>query len=177
MLQKSKVVTDCANGAAIRHVAREKISFIQLLGEGAFGRVFLGSVDYMTPDEPTTLVAAKTLKDCHETEVREDFEREAELLSNLKHGNIVHFYGISWDGQPFMMLFEYMEYGDLNNFLRAHGPDSKLLRPERDAALTENDVDVDVALRSRRGFVGPLDMSHLFHVSGNTDREVLVAFP
>ena len=111
----------------IAHIAREKISFIQLLGEGAFGRVFLGSVDYLTKDEPTTLVAAKTLKECDGEEVRVEFEREAELLANLKHSNIVHFHGISWDGDPFMMLFEYMEYGDLNNFLRARGPDTKLL--------------------------------------------------
>jgi serine/threonine protein kinase len=111
----------------IAHIPREKISFIQLLGEGAFGRVFLGSVDYLTKDEPTTLVAAKTLKECNGEEVRIEFEREAELLANLKHPNIVHFHGISWDGDPFMMLFEYMEYGDLNNFLRARGPDTKLL--------------------------------------------------
>lgn len=75
-----------------------------------------------------TLVAAKTLKENNGEETRIEFEREAELLTNLKHPNIVHFYGISWDGDPFMMLFEYMEYGDLNNFLRTHGPDSFLMK-------------------------------------------------
>lgn len=88
----------------------------------------LGSVDYLTHDEPLTLVAAKTLKENNGEETRLEFEREAELLTNLKHPNIVHFYGISWDGDPFMMLFEYMEYGDLNNFLRTHGPDSFLMK-------------------------------------------------
>ena len=84
-------------------------------------------MDYLTQDEPLTLVAAKTLKENNGEETRIEFEREAELLTNLKHPNIVHFYGISWDGDPFMMLFEYMEYGDLNNFLRTHGPDSFLM--------------------------------------------------
>ena len=117
----------CRHETEIVHIPREKITFIQLLGEGAFGRVFLGSVEYLTKDEATTLVAAKTLKECDGEEVRAEFEREAEFLSNLKHPNIVHFHGISWDGDPFMMLFEYMEHGDLNNFLRARGPDAKML--------------------------------------------------
>lgn len=88
------------------------------MGEGAFGRVFLGTVDYLTPDEPTTLVAVKTLKNMSVDETRIDFDREAELLTNLQHANIVKFYGISTDGDPLMILFEYMEYGDLHNFLR-----------------------------------------------------------
>ena len=126
----------------------------------------------MTPDEPTTLVAAKTLKDCNEDEVKQDFEREAELLSNLKHDNIVHFYGISWDGDPYMMLFEYMEYGDLNNFLRAHGPDSKLLRvplAEDGGSRTWRDgvVGEEAPASSSRGFASALQFSHLFHISGN----------
>lgn len=116
-------------GKTVRHIAREKISFIQSLGEGAFGRVFLGTVDYLTPDEPTTLVAVKTLKDAAMEEARVDFEREAELLTNLQHANIVRFYGVSTDGDPLMIVFEYMEHGDLNNFLRDRGPDRSVLDP------------------------------------------------
>lgn len=127
---------------AVRHIAREKISFIQSLGEGAFGRVFLGTVDYLTPDEPTTLVAVKTLKDAAGEEARVDFEREAELLTNLHHANIVRFYGVSTDGDPLMILFEYMEYGDLNNFLRDRGPDRSVLDPGAKAVapLTRADL-------------------------------------
>ncbi|KAG8189629.1 hypothetical protein JTE90_009560 [Oedothorax gibbosus] len=110
--------------AEIHHIAREKISFIQLLGEGAFGRVFLGTVDYLTSDEPTTLVAVKTLKDAGVDDAKDDFEREAELLANLQHINIIKFYGVSTDGEALMMLFEYMEFGDLNNFLRDRCPTS-----------------------------------------------------
>lgn len=114
----------------IRHIAKEKISFIQTLGEGAFGRVFLGTVDYLTPDEPTTLVAVKTLKDQNQEDARPDFYREAELLTTLQHENIVTFYGVSTDGNPLMLVFEYMEHGDLNNFLRDRGPDLMIQRKE-----------------------------------------------
>lgn len=129
-------------GKTVRHIAREKISFIQSLGEGAFGRVFLGTVDYLTPDEPTTLVAVKTLKDAAVEEARVDFEREAELLTNLQHANIVRFYGVSTDGDPLMIVFEYMEHGDLNNFLRDRGPDRSVLDPGAKpvAPLTRGDL-------------------------------------
>ncbi|GIY82248.1 NT-3 growth factor receptor [Caerostris darwini] len=109
----------------IHHIAREKISFVQTLGEGAFGRVFLGTVDYLTPDEPTTLVAVKTLKDTNFSDAKVDFEREAELLTNMQHDNIIKFYGVSTDGEAPMMIFEYMEHGDLNNFLRDRSPNTE----------------------------------------------------
>lgn len=51
-------------------------------------------------------------------EAKRDFEREAELLTTLQHENIVTFHGVCTDGEPAMMIFEYMENGDLNNFLR-----------------------------------------------------------
>ncbi|KAI1301438.1 NT-3 growth factor receptor [Halotydeus destructor] len=138
----------------IRHIMREKISFIQMLGEGAFGRVFLGTVDFMAPDEPTTLVAVKTLKEANLENALQDFEREAELLTNLRHPNIVTFYGISCDGEPIMMLFEYMEYGDLNNFLRLHGPHSDVLK----------DTCKDIAANSD-SYTGSLEVGDLLRIS------------
>jgi len=45
-------------------------------------------------------------------------QREAELLTNLQHEHIVKFYGVCGDGDPLIMVFEYMKHGDLNKFLR-----------------------------------------------------------
>ena len=50
--------------------------------------------------------------------VDREFEREAELLTWLCHDNIIRFYGICNDGQPRMLILEYMSNGDLNNYLR-----------------------------------------------------------
>jgi len=49
---------------------------------------------------------------------RKDFQREAELLTNLQHQHIVRFFGVCVDGDPLIMVFEYMKHGDLNKFLR-----------------------------------------------------------
>lgn len=59
----------------------------------------------------------QTLKDANES-TRQDFQREAELLTMLQHQHIVRFYGVCTDGEPLAMVFEYMRHGDLNRFLR-----------------------------------------------------------
>ena len=68
--------------------------------------------------DPTSLVAVKTLKENHAEDARQSFDREAELLTNLQHDNIVRLFGISDDGEIRMIVFEYMKNGDLNNFLK-----------------------------------------------------------
>lgn len=65
----------------------------------------------------TPLVWSQTLKDANES-TRQDFQREAELLTVLQHQHIVRFYGVCTDGEPLAMVFEYMRHGDLNRFLR-----------------------------------------------------------
>lgn len=57
------------------------------------------------------------LKDASKNAWRE-FHHEAELLINLQHEHIIKFYGVCVEGDPLMMVFEYMNNGDLNKFLR-----------------------------------------------------------
>ena len=106
------------HSAAINHISRDNIRFIGELGEGAFGVVCLGVCEHLPGAEGPTMVAIKTLKDASMGDARKDFEREAELLTNLQHENIVTFYGVCIDQEPFFMIFEYMENGDLNNYLK-----------------------------------------------------------
>lgn len=74
-------------------------------------------------------VCGQTLKEASEN-ARKDFQREAELLTNLQHEHIVTFYGVCVESDPLIMVFEYMKHGDLNKFLR-HGPLSHLQRHEK----------------------------------------------
>uniref|UniRef100_A0A8C2BHB5 Tyrosine-protein kinase receptor n=1 Tax=Cyprinus carpio TaxID=7962 RepID=A0A8C2BHB5_CYPCA len=110
----------------VQHIKRRDIVLKRELGEGAFGKVFLAECYYLSPTKDKMLVAVKTLKD-PTLAARKDFQREAELLTNLQHEHIVKFYGVCVDGDPLIMVFEYMKHGDLNKFLRAHGPDAMIL--------------------------------------------------
>ncbi|XP_039179437.1 BDNF/NT-3 growth factors receptor isoform X5 [Crotalus tigris] len=110
----------------VQHIKRHNIVLKRELGEGAFGKVFLAECYNLYPEQDKILVAVKTLKDASDN-ARKDFHREAELLTNLQHEHIVKFYGVCVEGDPLIMVFEYMKHGDLNKFLRAHGPDAVLM--------------------------------------------------
>ena len=48
------------------------------------------------------------------------FEREIKVMAHLNHKNIVRLLGISADEKDLFLLMEYMEKGDLKNFLQQH---------------------------------------------------------
>ncbi|KAM9782530.1 high affinity nerve growth factor receptor [Neosynchiropus ocellatus] len=120
----------------VQHIKRKDIVLKWELGEGAFGKVYLAECAHLCPDSDKMLVAIKTLKDANES-TRQDFQREAELLTVLQHQHIVRFYGVCTDGEPLAMVFEYMRHGDLNRFLRAHGPDARILEETKMPPLGE----------------------------------------
>ncbi len=53
-------------------------------------------------------VAIKTLKPSATAKTRQDFFREADLMVELKHPNIVGLLGVCTKDEPRCMLFEYM---------------------------------------------------------------------
>uniref|UniRef100_UPI00358E3374 BDNF/NT-3 growth factors receptor n=1 Tax=Myxine glutinosa TaxID=7769 RepID=UPI00358E3374 len=114
---------DSSTPMFVPHIKRQDLTLKEELGEGAFGKVYLAECSSLDVNQKTSLVAAKTLKEPSET-ARRDFFREAELLTNLRHEHIVCFYGVCVEGEPLIMVFEYMRNGDLNKFLRIRGPDA-----------------------------------------------------
>ncbi|KAM9338135.1 neurotrophic tyrosine kinase, receptor, type 2b [Symphorus nematophorus] len=120
----------------VQHIKRHNIILKRELGEGAFGKVFLAECYNLTPDQEKLHVAVKTLKEANESG-RADFYREAELLTNLQHEHIVTFYGVCVESDPLIMVFEYMKHGDLNKFLRSHGPDAVLMADGQHSILVE----------------------------------------
>ena len=57
-----------------------------------------------------------------------DFEREAMILSEFDHPNIVKLYGVCAVGKPMCLLFEFMARGDLSNYLRSNSPSNYVVR-------------------------------------------------
>nr|CAD7457492.1 unnamed protein product [Timema tahoe] len=110
-------------GGALR--AREfplaSVRYLQELGEGAFGKVYKGQV---TMTEGPLMVAVKALKENATPKTQADFRREVELMTDLRHPNIVCLLGVVMKGEPLCMLFEYMTQGDLHEFLMTHSPRS-----------------------------------------------------
>ncbi|XP_027023082.1 neurotrophic tyrosine kinase, receptor, type 2a [Tachysurus fulvidraco] len=149
----------------VQHIKRHNIVLKRELGEGAFGKVFLAECYNLnlSPDQDKLLVAVKTLKEASEN-ARKDFHREAELLTNLQHDHIVTFYGVCVESDPLIMVFEYMKHGDLNKFLRAHGPDAVLMadgQVQQQADLTQSQM-LHIAQQIAAGMVY-LASQHFVH--------------
>jgi len=139
----------------LREFPINSIRFMEELGEGAFGKVFKGELLEVTnATTGPTLVAIKTLKPGATQKTASDFRREAELMSELRHPNIVCLLGVSFTDDPHCMIFEvskvyvrigihitlttfspqHMAHGDLHEFLINHSPniDSDISEPGED---------------------------------------------
>ncbi|XP_053739898.1 discoidin domain-containing receptor 2-like isoform X1 [Synchiropus splendidus] len=122
-------VNICADtDSAMREFPREKLTFKEKLGEGQFGEVHLceaeGMQDFlvgdMSEDENSgslLLVAVKTLREDANKNARNDFLKEIRIMSRLRDPNIVRLLAVCVDTDPLCMITEYMENGDLNQFL------------------------------------------------------------
>ena len=97
------------------------IKFIEELGEGAFGKVYRGELLVLTGNVIIP-VAIKTLKENANFKTRNDFQKEALLMSKLQHPNIVCLFGVCFKEEPMSMLFEFMAEGDLHKYLINHSP-------------------------------------------------------
>lgn len=91
-----------------------------------FGPVYAGelqaSSDYEN-SKPTPLVI-KTLSPGAQAAMQTDFRREANIMAELNHPNLLSIFGVSLQQQPWCMLFETPLYGDLHEVLLAAKPSS-----------------------------------------------------
>ena len=86
------------------------------LGEGAFGVVYEGIAEGID-GSGQTIVAVKQLHSGDE-DAKEEFFREVSFMSQLNHDHVVKLLGVCTLEEPFSMIFEFMDLGDLCSFLR-----------------------------------------------------------
>uniref|UniRef100_A0A5K3F0A9 Receptor protein-tyrosine kinase n=1 Tax=Mesocestoides corti TaxID=53468 RepID=A0A5K3F0A9_MESCO len=98
-----------------------QIKFGDRIGQGVFGPVYAGelqaSSDYEN-SKPTALVI-KTLSPGAPASMQTDFRREASIMAELNHPNLLGIFGVSLQQPPWCMLFETPLYGDLHEVLLA----------------------------------------------------------
>ncbi|XP_006875683.1 PREDICTED: epithelial discoidin domain-containing receptor 1 isoform X3 [Chrysochloris asiatica] len=71
------------------------------------------------------LVAVKILRADATKNARNDFLKEVKIMSRLKDPNIIRLLGVCVQDDPLCMITDYMENGDLNQFLSAHQLEDK----------------------------------------------------
>ncbi|XP_072441182.1 ephrin type-A receptor 6 isoform X2 [Chiloscyllium punctatum] len=107
---------------AVHEFAKEidpsRIRIERVIGAGEFGEVCSGRLK--TPGKREIPVAIKTLKGGYMDRQRKDFLREASIMGQFDHPNIVRLEGVVTKSRPVMIVVEYMENGSLDSFLRKH---------------------------------------------------------
>ncbi|XP_046609095.1 tyrosine-protein kinase transmembrane receptor Ror isoform X1 [Neodiprion virginianus] len=127
------------------------VAFLQELGEGAFGKVYKGELQTGNKAEPTIFVAIKTLKENATPKTQSDFKREVDLMTDLRHPNIICLLGVILKGEPMCMLFEYMTQGDLHEFLICHSPRSDVPLNNGSGKVLEQPEFLHIALQIASG--------------------------
>ncbi|KAG7487618.1 hypothetical protein MATL_G00025470 [Megalops atlanticus] len=122
---------------AVEEFPRKLLTFKEKLGEGQFGEVHLceaeGMQDFMDDDfsfeisdNQPILVAVKMLRADANKNARNDFLKEIKIMSRLKDPNIIRLLAVCICSDPLCMITEYMENGDLNQFLSRHEPEDQM---------------------------------------------------
>ena len=119
------------------HLEKSNIEYLKQLGQGNFGVVFQGKAKGLVEGEEETIVAVKTLK---EETALESFIHEAKLMFSFNHPNIIKIFGVCIADLPYFMVVEYMDKGDLAQFLRSSGSSfhRRLLDPFATRSRTES---------------------------------------
>lgn len=129
-------------------IAQDKIEYVKQLGQGFFGVVFKGKAEMLLEGEKETYVAVKTLKEDDSNEGVEAFVNEAKLMFSFDHPNIVKILGVSMTKTPYYLIFEFMDKGDLTQFLRdsASSLQRRFMNPmDRPRSRTESTLSDDPA--------------------------------
>ena len=110
-------------------VTKQNIQETKVLGSGNFGKVILAKtvglscrdlrMSTSTDTNVMIQVAVKMLKSNANASTKSQFEKEYRFMSRLDHPNVVYLLGICVTDTPFIMM-EYMENGDLNQFLQGY---------------------------------------------------------
>ncbi|KAM8947240.1 inactive tyrosine-protein kinase 7 [Pelodytes ibericus] len=105
---------------------RANLHPITTLGRGEFGEVFLAKAQALGSGGNEAIVLVKALQ-TRDEQLQLDFRRELDMFSKLCHANVVRLLGHCREAEPHYMILEYVDLGDLKQYLRiSKSKDEKL---------------------------------------------------
>ncbi|XP_072264904.1 proto-oncogene tyrosine-protein kinase ROS isoform X2 [Pyxicephalus adspersus] len=137
---------------------RDNLTLCQFLGSGAFGEVYEGTaLEILGPGTGTSNVAVKTLKSDATDNEKVEFLKEAHMMSQFDHPNILKLLGVCLLNDPQYIILELMDGGDLLSYLRGARPNTLY----EDPLLSSMDL-LDISLDISRG-CAYLERLHFVH--------------
>ena len=132
----------------VKEVTIDNLNAVEMLGIGNFGEVLLATTINLSlkdlrlseTDEDRSIliyVAVKKVKEDHDPMALELFRKEVKFMSQLDHDHVVRLLAVSASSCPEQFIvMEYMENGDLNQYLlnqtftSTHPPPENHLSPQ-----------------------------------------------
>ncbi|KAG0714483.1 Discoidin domain-containing receptor 2 [Chionoecetes opilio] len=114
--------TELTQARCVPEIAGKNLRVLETLGEGMFGSIQICEMRGASGGKAET-VLVKCLNSRVDESVREEFLQEAQVLSCMNDINVVELVGLTAQ-EPLCMIHEYLEHGDLHQFLRRHAPEN-----------------------------------------------------
>ncbi|XP_019898698.3 discoidin domain-containing receptor 2 isoform X2 [Esox lucius] len=164
----------------MREFPRDKLTFKEKLGEGQFGEVHLceaeGMQEFIKRNLPEAvndclntaeggsdtpvLVAVKTLREDANKDARNDFLKEIRIMSRLRDPNIVSLLAVCVECDLLCMITEYMENGDLNQFLSSHQLNDETQSSDKATVSYSNLISMCTQIASGMKYLSSLNLVH-----------------
>ena len=99
---------------------RGNICLVRDLWETNFGAVYVGEASGLEQGTNVlTSVFIKSLRNRANLKLRQQFQIEMTWASGFSHPNIITLLGVCMKEEPLYMMYEYLEYGSLKDFLQS----------------------------------------------------------
>lgn len=96
-----------------------KVCLMNELWDTAFGKVYKGEASGLIESEISSTVLVKSLNEGASRDLLQAFTEEMVWVSGFMHPNILQLLAVSISEHPHYMIFEYLEFGSLINFLQS----------------------------------------------------------
>ncbi|XP_013400687.1 fibroblast growth factor receptor 3 isoform X1 [Lingula anatina] len=136
---------------------REKVTLLDVVGEGAFGQVVKAEMAGKEPEDAANTVAVKMAKDEAD---KKDLLNELKVMKIIiPHPNVVRLLGCCTENDPVLVIIEFMPHGNLLSVLQKSQVPQGNVPPED--ALTETELlSFGCQVASGMAFLDELKLLH-----------------
>lgn len=103
-----------------KRIVRDTLIAERIIGTGQFGAVYLARIKEPNKSKPIQWYAVKMIR-TNQPGLSDDvdFLHEAEAMCRFSHPNLVKLVGICVESVPFLVVLEFMAYGDLRQVVKS----------------------------------------------------------
>lgn len=135
-----------------------KICLLKEIESTDFGKIYRGEGLKLLSTDTTTAVLVKSLKERAGSHLGDAFNEEMILTSGCSHPNILTLLAVSTIEEPLYLIYEWMEFGTLKDFLQSTASVWLDMEVESTIAASVADLETNTVTSSSHQFMGIEEM-------------------